>query len=185
MEKLYFFLFNDNKLQIMTTRDTRIPSYPHESGKKGGFMDSYEINKDTCAVISVSDKITKVIEEDEEYFINKSSYEVMEDSCQYYGSSCDGRIKGTKMILGSNYKVPIVVEESNEIIFFPTESPSSNNCTWISLNNVRKYEKSNGYTRVVFNSGREILLKMSVSSFETQILRANRLGSMIRKRIGK
>ena len=145
-------------------------------------MDSYEINKDTCAVIGVNDKITKIIEGDDEYFINKGCYEVMEDSCQYYGSSCDGRMKGTKMILGSNYKVPIIVEETNEIIFFPTESPYSDNCVWISLNNIKSYEKCNGFTKVVFNSGKEMIIKMSVSSFETQLLRANRLGSIIHQR---
>lgn len=145
-------------------------------------MDSYEINKETCAVISINDSVSKIIESQDEYFINKNTYEVMEDSCQYYGSSCDGRIKGTKMILGSNYKVPIIVEESNEIIFFPTESPSSHNCSWLSLNNVKKYERAEGFTKVTFNSGKDIIVKMSISSFENQLLRANRLGSVVRKR---
>ena len=147
-------------------------------------MDSYEINKDTYAVMSINDGISKVLEKDDEYFINKNSYEVMEDSCSYYGSSCEGRIKGTKQILGSNYKVPIVVEETNEIIFFPTEAASNANCIWLSLNNIKSYERSNGFTKVVFNSGKELIVKMSISSFETQILRANRLGSIIRKRKG-
>ena len=78
-------------------------------------MDSYEINKDTYAVMSVNEGISKILEKDDEYFVNKNSYEVMEDSCSYYGSSCEGRIKGTKQILGSNYKVPIVVEESFDV----------------------------------------------------------------------
>ncbi len=154
-------------------------------GERGEvFMDSYEINKDTCAIVSVNDNITKVLEKDDEYFINKNSYEVMEDSCAYYGSSCEGRVKGTKMILGSNYKVPIIVEETNEIIFFPTESAMNTNCIWLSLNNIKSYEKCNGFTKVIFNSGKEMLVKMSISSFETQILRANRLGSIVRKRRG-
>ena len=148
-------------------------------------MDSYEINKDTYAIVSVNEDVSKVLEKDDEYFINKNSYEVMEDSCSYYGSSCEGRVKGTKQILGSNYKVPIIVEETNEIIFFPTEAASSANCIWLSLNNIKSYEKSNGFTKVVFNSGKELIVKMSVSSFETQILRANRLGSIIRKRKGE
>ena len=148
-------------------------------------MDSYEINKDTYAIMSINDGITKVLEKDDEYFINKSSYEVMEDSCSYYGSSCEGRIKGTKQILGSNYKVPIVVEESNEIIFFPTEAASNAKCIWLSLNNIKSYERSNGFTKVIFNSGKELIVKMSIASFETQILRANRLGSIIRKRKGE
>lgn len=145
-------------------------------------MDSYEINKDTYAIVSVNEGISKVLEKDDEYFINKNSYEVMEDSCSYYGSSCEGRIKGTKQILGSNYKVPTVVEETNEIIFFPTEAAGNANCIWLSLNNIKSYERSNGFTKVVFNSGKELIVKMSISSFETQVLRANRLGSIIRKR---
>ena len=95
-------------------------------------MESYEINKDTCAVIGVNDNVTKIIEGEDEYYVDKNCYEVMEDSCQYYGSSCEGRMKGSKNIMGSNYKLPIVVEESNDIIFFPTESPSSPNCVWFS-----------------------------------------------------
>ena len=147
-------------------------------------MDSYEINKDTCEIVSVNDEITKVLENEDEYFINKSSFEVMEDSCEYYGSTCEGRIRGTKMILGSNYKVPIIIEETNEIIFFPTESAKNTNCVWLSLNNIKSYEKSNGFTKVIFNSGKEIIVKMSISSFETQLLRANRLSSIIKKRRG-
>ena len=147
-------------------------------------MDSYEINKDTCAVISIDKNITKVVENKGEYYINMPTYEVMDKSCQYYGSSYEGRIKGTKMILGSSYKVPVVVEETNEIIFFPTESPSSESCTWLSLNQIDRYEDSEGFTKVTFNNGQSIVVKMSVSSFENQILRANRLESLLRKRIG-
>ena len=147
-------------------------------------MDSYEINRDTYAIVSVNEEVSKVLEKDDEYFINKNSYEVMEDSCEYYGSSCEGRIKGTKQILGSNYKVPIIVEESNEIIFFPTEAASNANCIWLSLNNIQSYERNNGFTKVIFKSGKELIVKMSIASFETQLLRANRLGSILRKRKG-
>ena len=35
-------------------------------------MDSYEINKDTCAVVSINDKVSKVIENDCDYYINKN-----------------------------------------------------------------------------------------------------------------
>ena len=146
-------------------------------------MDSYEINKETCAIMGISEEVTKVVEKNDDYFVNKSSYSVMEDSCQYYGSSCDGRIKGTKMMLGSSYKVPIIIEESNEIIFFPTESPFSDKCIWVSLNNIEKYEKCNGFTKVTFREGKEIVIKMSINAFEMQVLRAYRLGSLLRKRV--
>lgn len=146
-------------------------------------MDSYEINKDTYAVISVNENITKVIENEGEYLINTSSYNVMENSCEYYGSSYTGRLRGTKAILGSTYKVPIIIEETNDLIFFPTESPNSTTCTWFALNSIKSYEKSGGFTKVTFNNGKTVFVKMTTGSFETQILRASRLASLLKKRL--
>lgn len=145
-------------------------------------MNSYEINKNTNAIVSINEDITKIIEAEEEYFVNKSCYEVMEESCQYYGSSCDGRIKGTKNILGSTYKVPIIIEETNDIIFFPTEAIYKPNCIWFALNHIKSYENAAGYTKVIFDSGKELIVKMSITSFENQVLRANRLSSVLKQR---
>lgn len=145
-------------------------------------MDSYEINKSTCAVISVTDTISKIIEDNEDYIINRSSYEVMEDSCTYYGSSFDGRSKGSKNILGSIYKVPVIIEETNDLIFFPTDSTKSKKCNWISLNQIDKYEKVGKCTKIHFKNGKTCIIKMGINSFELQILRANRLSAIINQR---
>ena len=145
-------------------------------------IDSYEINKDTCAIINYSNEISQIIENNQEYLLPKKTFEVMEDSCAYYGSSYEGRLKGTKMMLGCNYKLPIIVEETNDIIFFPTGGTSSEKCSWISLNHVLKFEDYKGYTKVTFTEGKTIILKMSVASFEMQLLRATRLQNLIKKR---
>lgn len=148
-------------------------------------IDSYEINKDTCAIININNEVSKIIENSDEYLLSKKSFEVMEDSCAYYGSSYEGRIKGTKMMLGCNYKLPIIIEEANNIIFFPTNGTASDKCSWISLNHVEKYEPYNGYTKVYFRGGKSIVLKMSCSSFEMQLLRATRLQNLLTKRLEK
>ena len=148
-------------------------------------LDSYEINRDTCAIININNEVSKIIEKGDEYLLPKKSFEVMEDSCSYYGSSYEGRLNGTKMILGSNYKLPIIVEESNDIIFFPTSGRTKNNCSWISLNKIEKYEPCDGYTKVTFTGGKEIILKMTCSSFELQVLRATRLQNVLAKRVEK
>ena len=36
----------------------------------------------------------------------------MDDSCKYFGSSYQGRYEGTKNLIGMNYKLPIIIEES-------------------------------------------------------------------------
>ena len=148
-------------------------------------LDSYEINKDTCAVLNVNNEVSKVIEKQQEYFLPKTTYEVMEDSCAYYGSSYDGRLKGTKMILGSNYKLPVIIEETNDIIFFPTNGLGNDKCSWISLNQIEKYEPQGGYTKVTFSGGKSVILKISCSSFETQVLRSTRLLNLLHKRVEK
>lgn len=81
-------------------------------------IESYEINQDTCAILNLDNEVSRIIENDQEYLLPKNSFEVMEDSCAYYGSSYEGRVQGTKMILGCNYKLPIIVSEINNIIFF-------------------------------------------------------------------
>lgn len=146
-------------------------------------IDSYEINKDTCAILNYNNEISQIIEKNQEYLLPKKTFEVMEDSCAYYGSSYDGRVKGTKMMLGCNYKLPIIVEESNDIIFFPTNGTSNEKCSWISLNHVLKYEEYKGYTKVTFTEGKSIVLKISISSFEMQLLRATRLQNLLKKRV--
>lgn len=148
-------------------------------------IESYEINKDTCAVINVGTEASQIIEKENDYLLPKKTFEVMEDSCAYYGSTLDGRLKGTKMILGANYKLPIIIEESNDMIFFPTTGSNNENCSWISLKHIEKYESYKGYTKVTFDEGKSVIVRMSYSSFETQLFRAMRLREIIKERSEK
>ena len=107
------------------------------------------------------------------------------DSCMFFGSSLNGRQYGTKKLINVAVKAPIIIEESNDIIFFPTGGSASEKCSWISLNHVEKYEPYKGYTKVTFTEGKTIVLKMSCSSFEMQLLRATRLQNLIKKRLDK
>ena len=77
---------------------------------------NYEINEGTLAILP-SEKQSKVLEDRGEYIIPNTPFEIMDYSCKYFGSSYEGRKEGTKAILDINYKVPIVVENSRNIIF--------------------------------------------------------------------
>ena len=54
-------------------------------------MNQYEIGSSTLAIIPISDKISKVYEEESEYIVNKSANSIIKDSCEFYGSSYEGR----------------------------------------------------------------------------------------------
>ena len=102
-------------------------------------MEEYEINDGTLALISEDEENTTVYEDDKIFKVSKGANEIMEDSCAYFGSSLAGRQQGTNNLIGVTHKSPVIVEESREIIFFPTCSPRLTKCSWVSLNNIEKY----------------------------------------------
>lgn len=145
-------------------------------------LNQYYINKATCVIIPVEKNVSKVYEGDSIFLVNKSTTSIIDDSCVYFGSSYKGRISGSKKILNMNYKLPIIIEEYNNLIFFPTSSPRFDDCSWISLMNIKSYSKDNSTTNVIFDCGLEFNLDISYYSFENQVFRATMLESLIRKR---
>ena len=135
----------------------------------------YEITTKTCAVKYRDERSCIVIEGENEIIVEKPIKKYLNYSCNYFGSSLEGRIKSSQMILGMKYKLPIIIEESKEIVFFPTSSPRNRNCTWISLSNIEKYEKDDLSTVVTFTSGKKYKFDISLESFENQMLRASKL----------
>lgn len=47
-----------------------------------------------------------------------SSLDIIKRSCLFFGSTFDGRKKFSVDLLNANYKLPIVIEESTQLIFF-------------------------------------------------------------------
>lgn len=142
----------------------------------------YEINNSTYALISLDGKCTKVIEDDREFVIEKDTMAILDDSCRFYGSSYLGRLAGSNSILKNVYKTPIIIEESHSIIFFPISSPRYHHTTWIALKPITEYKKCGKYTEIIFQNNKKLLVEISYSSFENQILRATYLEMISKKR---
>ena len=105
----------------------------------------------------------------------------MEESCKYFGSTYEGRKDGSKNILNAEYKLPIVIEDSNNLIVFPTMSPFSDECCWISLKRVKKIEKiDSNNTKIIFDNNKEIIVDCSYRIIENQLSRASRLDLILR-----
>jgi len=147
-------------------------------------MENYIINSKTIAVIGIDNNTCKVIEKDEEIIINKSSFSVIEDSCLYYGSSYQGRVDASNTLISNSYKVPIIVENINNLVFFPTISPNSSSCMWISIdmvfNNI--VDKDTNSCKIVFKNNKEILTNLSKYSMENQMLKSYILYSIMKSR---
>ena len=143
----------------------------------------YEVSNGTLAIVPNDKESSLVFEDSERYIIKEKPFKIMEDSCKYFGSTYEGRKFGAKEILGAEYKVPIVVEESNNLILFPTTSPQSDDCVWISLKRVKNIFKIDSCnTKILFDNGFEIVVSCSFRSIENQLSRASRLDLILRNR---
>lgn len=145
-------------------------------------MKDYEISNNTLAIIPFGYSKSKVLETDGEFIINLSPFEIVNNSCKYFGSSYSGRHDGTKHLIGVSHKSPIIIEETTELIFFPTTSPRIINCYWISLNQIKDFLKGNDNSKIIFDNNKELDIEISFNSLSNQILRATRLGSVLKKR---
>ena len=146
----------------------------------------YEITFDTQVILPMDSKSSKIIENNESYVVNVTPMQILEHSCEYFGSSFDGRREGTKKLLGITHKSPIIVEESRKIIFFPTTSPEKEECIWINLDKIDKYyKKTNKTSEILFKNGDKVEFDVSIGSLTNQILRATRLKFILEERINK
>lgn len=145
-------------------------------------LEQYEINPSTMAIIPISQLVSKVVEEEGVYLVKKTPTEIIEDSCSFFGSSYAGRLEGTKTLLGISYKAPIIIEESMELIFFPTSSPRFDACYWISIAHLKQYKRQDLGSMIEFQNGETLLLHLSYGSLQNQVLRATRLQVVLRSR---
>lgn len=146
----------------------------------------YEVNYDTQVILPIEGSKSKVIESDNEYVVNQTVQEVLEHSCEYFGSSYEGRKEGTRKMLGITHKSPIIVEESQKMIFFPTTSPERLDCIWVNLEKIEKYYKvDNKKSAIIFKKGDKLEFDVSFGSLSNQILRATRLKFVLDERTSK
>ena len=146
----------------------------------------YEINFNTQTILPLSNGGTKIMENGSPYIMDCNPINVIEHSCEYFGSSLQGRKDGTKKLLGITHKAPIIVEESRKIIFFPTTSPEKEECIWINLDKIDKYyKKTNKTSEILFKNGDKVEFDVSIGSLTNQILRATRLKFILEERINK
>lgn len=146
-------------------------------------MNNYEINEGTLAIMSDEKGKSTILEDDNNYVINQNPYDIIDHSCKYFGSSYEGRKQGSKNIIGANYKLPIIVEDGRNIVFFPTLSAEDDDCMWIAVNKIKKYEIGEyNTTKITFFNGKSIIVPLSYRSIQNQIFRATRLSYLLNER---
>lgn len=150
--------------------------------KKGGFrLENYILNKDTLALVALDSKTSMIIEKNKDFFVNMFWKDIINNSCLYYGSSYDGRVEGSKALLKRDYKLPIIVSEFYDILFFPITG-KEDICTWLSLNNLESYDFEGDRVEFIFKCGKSYNIMVGRRSFESQLLKAYDLNMIIKNR---
>lgn len=143
----------------------------HENNR----LNEYEINSETLMVepIIVGNKIfSNVLEVDDEFIVEKSPLHIVDHTCKYFGSSFEGRMKGSQSLLKIHHKVPIAIDYHMSLFLFPTTSPHREDCIWLSMDSIvdlRKLEYN--CALVTFKNKRMKKINVSCSIIQNQMLR--------------
>lgn len=152
-------------------------------------IEEYEISPYTMFIkpLEYGSKLYSQIYEMEDEFTSPfKPMDIIKKSCEYFSSSYEGRKDGTKQLIGITHKVPIAIDPSNFIYFFPTTSPNRSECIWVSHEHVLKYQRvASNQTEVTFQNKQSYIFPISYSSFENQLLRTALLRTKLMQRIGQ
>ena len=146
-------------------------------------MDSYEINVETLLIVPFEKEKSKIYEVDGEYIVNLPPLEIIRNSCLYFGCTYDGRREAIKSMIGVDMKVPIIIEDTRNIIFFPTSSCINKDAIWISYQNLLKYSKLNDYSTVLyFKNNKSVNVDIKYNLIDNQVIRCIKLENLLIKR---
>lgn len=150
-------------------------------------IEEYEVNSSTMVIMPIhygSKIFSKIFEFEGEYISPFKPIQVIKDSCEFFGSSFEGRREGTRKLIGVTHKVPIAISPTNHIYFFPTTSHENPRCIWVSHDHIVSYNKGEeNSTDILFKNGKRLQLPISCSSFQNQVIRTMMLRSKLAQRI--
>lgn len=144
-------------------------------------MNEYIINNDIlCFTQDIdNEENIMIIGKRDKTYIKSDSLKFIKRSCSYYGHSYN--IQRQFIIDTFNYyiKTPIVLSEYDMLIFFPTTTPKSKECIWISYNNIERYVKENDYTKIYFKGGKILNISASYTTIDSQITKCIKIEKYI------
>lgn len=103
--------------------------------------------------------------------------------CRKCGTTYLGSSASIKDHLHVYKKVPILVYESMDYIFFPTCSVRSKDCVWINYGEVKTYFEVNSKVKIIFMDESELILDISYYTFVKQMKRCKKYLHLIRQQL--
>lgn len=155
--------------------------------KKKDLNEEYEMNLLTAAIVPLqygSKLFSQIHQLDQDLYSPLKPLDLIKMSCRLFGSGYEGRKEGSKQLIGITHKIPIIIDATNRMYFFPTTSPNNPQCSWISHEHVLHYEEIDSTnTLVTFRHKKSLVIPISVYSFQNQMLRTSYLRTKFMQRI--
>ncbi len=150
-------------------------------------MKDYVINEELLCF--TQDTIEKdnilVIEKSKRLIFKGNSLKFLRRCCFCYGHSYNIQRQFVIDIFNYYIKTPIILSPYNMLIFFPTSSPSSNRCIWISYSNIDRYVKEEKSTKIFFKGGKIINIEVPYYIIDNQITKCIKIEKYLNNIINK
>ncbi|KPL59401.1 hypothetical protein AM506_10560 [Rossellomorea vietnamensis] len=105
-------------------------------------------------------------------YSEKSSMEILDESCMVYRSTYDGRIKAVRHAFDYLRKTPLMICPQQYIYAIPTMAPTDYDCMWLFCQHIESTSTREGKTYVHFTNGEELEINCSESVITKQRERA-------------
>lgn len=144
-------------------------------------MEKYLINNKTIALLKINNK-TMIINVDKVNIFNKSINQIIDYNCNYYGSSKKGRLMSAKKILNSKYKLPIVIDDNNNLILINLESSRKSTCLYIISNKIVNYENYLNKLKIICCKNVIFYTKISKHTLDNLLIKSFKLNNVLNHR---
>lgn len=122
-----------------------------------------------------------------ENIVEKSPLTVLNESCEYYGSSFEGRLKSAQQILKRQKNLPIMVSITLEYCMIPLGSPLKKDTAWVSFRYIKQIDPKGANSIITFHNGVQLEVNISKDVLEMRLNKAARLIStyQLRQKMNK
>ncbi|WP_342430206.1 competence protein ComK [Neobacillus sp. FSL H8-0543] len=134
-------------------------------------IEEYEVNPFTLFIKPkrYGNKVySQIIEVEDEFLSPLKPLDIIKNSC--FGSDYEGCRKGSMLLINAKHKIPIAIDPTNNLFFFPTASPNREECIWISLDHIKDLLRiSPKETLIIFRNKQSYIIPVAYSTIQNQI----------------
>lgn len=141
-------------------------------------MEKYIISNNTIALLKLNKK-TIIFDVDNTYVFNKNINCILDESCIYYGSSLKGRVSSIKKILNESYKIPILIDDTNNLVLIQLNSPRKKCCLYLMVNKIYDYKENKNLLDILCMNNIIFRVNISKNILEKMLLKSLKINNIL------